>query len=225
MGNYIYCIFLMLLYFIIFFLLPVELFNSCCRRIEGGDWEEGELLPNKHTFFYFILNGLLILNVLCFFFGAIPKSVIRDFLIGIGVIDVIWTIIYIVRCCQNPKSYCTDISSGEYILHLIAYPCFYFDNYIKRECCCSNEYNIIVAAIIFGLLYFLLVVEAIIGYYSFLVVFIIFWLLLKMFYLCFSCEYEHCAIVVVLDVVNVVNVAIVVLVALKRKIKIFHMIM
>ena len=122
--------------FVSFFslLLPVELFKVCCRCLECGNWENRDIFPNKNTFFYFILNGLLILNVVCFFYGNVAQ--IEFLLIGVSGINVIWTIIYFVRCCKNPKSYCTDICSGEFIKGLAIYPSFYFADFFNRACCC-----------------------------------------------------------------------------------------
>ena len=172
------------------FLLIFEFFKVCCGCSECGNWEREDIQPNKHTFFYFILNGLLILNVLTYFFGRVLG--IEYQFIGISAIFIIWTIIYSIRCCKNPKAYCIIICSREYLNNLAIYPFIYFHNFYNDEDCGCREDHCTIFKVIFCPLWPILTVGALFGYYIFLLFFVIFWLLIKMFISCGCCKCDNC---------------------------------
>ena len=166
-------------FFFLFYFLKIT--NEICRN--------ESLQPNFNTFFYFVLNGLLILNVLCLFFGNVLG--IEYQLIGVSLIYVIWSIKFLVKCRKNPENFCSDICSGGYLKDLALFPLEFVNEFCyKDDRCCDKEVKSKIHLLCCPYS-FIFCCGTLIGYYLFLIVFIFFWSLINILkccsYICDDC--------------------------------------
>lgn len=163
------------LFFFLLFVYNLIKSGICCGSCEMEDEQ-----PNKLTLLYFsLIISAIATTFICLFLGIdLPFSI---FVYTYSGVFVIWSIIYLVRCCLYPEIYCTKVCEFEYLKELAKYPldiyipCLredYNTEYGFGECICSILYIFVTA----------------IPYYAFLPIFILFWLIIKMFISCNCCN-------------------------------------
>ena len=159
-----------------------ELCSLCCFY----DSTDGEEQPNKYTFLYFCLNGL-ILGFIAYYF--ICKDTIGLYVLFAFLgISVICSIIYLVKSCKNPKKYCNNICTAQYLKVLFLYPCPSFC--ICATSCCDPE-NFGCGCICMPILAIFYIIGTIIEYYSFLLIYI-FAMLITNIFTCSFCSDCDC---------------------------------
>ena len=94
---------------------------------------------------------------------------------------VISSIIFLVKCINNKKKYCTDICTIEYLHELAKYPCPYY-----CACCYIALPKEIWSAMYMFLMVLIYVIGSAIEYYLFLLIYMFLMLLTKIFSSCFS---------------------------------------
>ena len=172
MIIYSFCLFSVLIMGII------ELCNLCRHNC---DCEYEEKLPNKCIFLYFSLCGSLIVMIITIFVLE-EKFIILSSFLNLGAF-VISSIIFLVKCINNKKKYCTDICTMEYLKELAMYPCPYY-----CACCYITFPQEFWSAIAMLLMVVIYVVGSAIEYYLFLLFYMFLMLLTKIFSSCFSCK-------------------------------------
>ena len=177
-DNFGFFIFYSLCYTSILFIGLVELCILCQHKC---DCNYEEKLPNKCIFLYFSLCGCLIVM-------TVVLIILNEWILILGaflhlIAFVIGSLIYLVKCLQNKKKYCTDICTMEYLSELASYPCPYY-----CACCftpCPTEFCPLAWKLFILILY---VVGSAIEYYLFLLFYMLLMLLTKIFSSCRCCK-------------------------------------
>lgn len=170
--------------------------HYCCNNCICGCQCEHEL-PNRCTFLYYCLNGLIIILIIHYFIFKQTEELYTLF--ALSGAFVIYSIIYHVKYCHNPKQYCNEICTMEYLRALAAYPyplyCFCILVCDEKTCdfrnceSCTKE---IVGRILlipcFAIYAFIYVIGSAIEYYLFLFVYMLLMLLTKIFTCELSCD-------------------------------------
>ena len=162
----------------------IELCILCGNHCECETEDEQ---PNICTFYYFCLNRLIIILIVTYILLKDTFYLYLSF-INLGAF-VICSIIYLVKCCGNSEKYCTGICTAVYLKKLAGLP---FPLYCAcgRACCCCEEGSCL--AYLFGIPFALIfVIGTAFDYYLFLLVYMFFMLLSKIFS-CAFCEDCDC---------------------------------
>ena len=161
-------------------------FESCSLCCDECKCEDEDEHPNKYTFLYFSLIGKMLI-LTAFHFLNKETDVSYLFFIGLGMF-VISSIIYIVKSCQNPKNYCSNICTAKYLKDLASYPIPIYC--VCAFICCSSEEKEICACIYMSIIALFYIVGTAIEYYLFLLIYMFLMLLTQIFTcsLCNECD-------------------------------------
>ena len=142
---------------------------------------------NKLTFFYFCINGLIMIFTVAY---VLLKT--TEYLIILSIylgLFFIFSIIYLVKCCGNSEKYCTGICTGEHLKDLAKLPLPMYCICGEVCCCCEeNSCGAFCLGIPFALIF---IIGTTIEYYLFLLVYMFFMLLFNIF-TCGFCEDCDC---------------------------------
>ena len=166
---------------LIFFVLFIC--NLCESGVCSGYCEIEDEQPNKLTLIFFsFISCTIAITFISIFIYAEPYSI---FSYVYGGIFFIWSMVYLVRCCLHPEIYCTKVCEYKYLKELVVYP---LDIYIP---CLREDYDkeYMCGSCFCSLLYIYLTA---IPYYAFLLIFIPFWLFIKMLVYCNCCNCCYC---------------------------------
>ena len=166
------------LYFSIFgfhslFLSTIPFSFMCCRRKTETIFDDEKFF----IFVYFSSNGNTIIYGIIAYLSQ-GETFIFLCLFMMSLASFICTIISFYKCCKG-ENICTYLCTNKFLGKLAKYPLMYTYLYLKGVCC-SEPYEFCV--MFWGYLHALLAIGgAWIGFYIFFFIFILFWLLCKMF--------------------------------------------